>query len=107
MRYEQQELIMGTVLFHRWGFMWPPTTDELAGLGAGILRWAERPHIGGRNAVGHGNLLPHYVGVTPETRLLTDGTLPLSALREQTVETVLQAHVQEHLEAITALLGCL
>lgn len=104
MRYEQQELCMGTVLFHRWGFHLPPTPHELAGLGAGILRWAARAHIGGRNAVGHGTLLPVYEGVTPDVRLLTDGSQPLEALRHQTVDEVLRAHVQTHHEAIRDLL---
>jgi len=107
MRYEQEELVTGTVLFHRWGFDLPPTADELAGLGAGILRWAERPHIGGRNAVGHGNILPRYQGLTPETRLLTDGSAPLDVLRDRTVDEALRDHVAAHLDAITDLLRSL
>src|SRR5690606_17889713 len=35
MRYYNEELIAGTVLFHRWGFDWAPTRDEVAGPGAG------------------------------------------------------------------------
>ena len=107
MRYEALELIAGTVLYHRWGFRWPPTEPELAGLGAGLLRWAERPHVGGRNAVGHGNLLVHYEGVTPDTRLLTDGAAVMEDLRGRTVDEALADHVAGHLDAITEMLGAL
>lgn len=104
MRYENVELVTGTPLFHRWGFRWPPTRHELAGLGSGLLRWAERPHIGGRNAVGHGNLLVDYQGVTPQTELITDGSKALEGLRDQTVDQALRDHVQGHLGAIEELL---
>jgi len=107
MRYENIELVTGTVLFHRWGFLWPATRDELAGLGAGLLRWAERPHVGGRTAVGHGNLLVEYRGVTPETRLLTDGTEPIALWQDQGPDDALAAHVRENLDAIRAVLGAL
>lgn len=107
MRYEQAELVAGTVVFHRWGFRWPPNRDELAGLGAGLLRWAERPQVGGRNAVGHGNLLLSYEGVTPETRLIGDGSKPLTAFQEATPEEALVTHVREHLDEIRQVLGAL
>lgn len=107
MRFENMELVAGTVLFHRWGFRWPPTRDELAGLGAGLLRWAERPHVGGRNAVGHGNILPYYEGVTPKTQLIGDGTQPLVAFEEATPEEALANHVRDNLDGIRQVLGAL
>lgn len=107
MRYEAVELVAGTVLFHRWGLRWPATRAELAGLGAGLLRWAERPHIGGRNAVGHGNLLVSYAGVTPETRLLTDGSDALAVLRAETPAEALATHVAARLDEITRVLAAL
>lgn len=107
MRYENVELVAGTVLFHRWGFRWPPTTDELAGLAAGMLRWAERPQVGGRNAVGHGNLLPDYEGVEAETRLLGDGSAPLAEFAGRVPDEVLRDHCEAHRDAITEVLGAL
>lgn len=107
MRYEQQELVTGTVLFHRWGFRWDPTRDELAGLGAGLLRWAERAHAGGRNSRGHGNILPHYVGVTPDIKLLGSGDKPLDEFREQTVDEALREHVRDNVSEIQQVLGML
>lgn len=107
MRYEQQELVAGTVLFHRWGFEYAPTDHEIAGLGAGLLRWAERPRIGGRSAVGHGGLLPRYEGITTETRLLSDGSSALGALADRTPEEALREHVAGNLGAIRSVLASL
>lgn len=107
MRYENVELVAGTPLFHRWGFRWPPNRDELAGLASGLLRWAERPHIGGRNAVGHGNLLVGYEGVSTETKLLTDGTDTLETWQEETPEDRLRSHVSEHVDEIAEVLGAI
>lgn len=107
MRYENVELMAGTVLFHRWGFSWPPTRQELAGLGAGLLAWAERPHAGGRNAVGHGNLLLDYQGIGVETKLLGDGSAPLAELEDRGAAEVLADHVREHIADISAVLAAL
>lgn len=107
MRYENVELVAGTVIFHRWGFRWPPTRDEVAGLGAGLLRWAERPQVGGRNAVGHGNLIPSYHGVTAETKMLGDGSRPLVEFTESSPAEAVAAHVREHLHDIRIVLGAL
>jgi len=107
MRYENVELVAGTVIFHRWGFRWPPTRDEIAGFAAGLLKWAERPHVGGRNAVGHGNILPSYQGVSAETRLLGDGSKPLSDWVDESPADHMAAHVREHLDEIRAVLGAL
>lgn len=107
MRYEQEELVAGTVLFHRWGFEYAPTPHEIAGLGAGLVRWAERPRIGGRSAVGHGGFLPRYEGVTPETRLLTDGTEALAAFADRSPAEALAEHVTANLDRIRSLLSAL
>lgn len=107
MRYENVELVAGTSIFHRWGFRWPPTRDELAGLGAGLLAWAERPAVGGRNAVGHGNLLLDYRGVTAETKLLGDGSRPLADWVDQTPDEAVREHVVGHLDAIRAVMAAL
>lgn len=107
MRYEQQELVAGAVLFHRWGFRWPATRDELAGLGAGLLRWAERAHAGGRNSRGHGNVLPRYIGVTPDTKLLGTGEAALDAFREQTVDEAVRQHVRKNIDDIVRVLRSL
>lgn len=105
MRYENVELVAGTMIFHRWGFRHPPTRDELTGLGAGLLAWGERPSVGGRNAVGHGNLLLDYQGVTPETKLLGDGSRPLAEWVKQTPHDAVKEHVEGHLDAIRAVLA--
>lgn len=107
MRYEQVELCAGTVIFHRWGFRLAPTADELAGLGAGLLRWAERPSIGGRNSVGHGNLLLDYHGVTAETKLLGDGSKPLAEFIETTPAEAIAEHVRANLDGIRAVMAAL
>ena len=107
MRYENVELCAGTVLFHRWGFRWRPTETELAGLGAGLLKWAERPSVGGRNAVGHGNLLLGYQGVSVDTKLLGDGSAPLAQWSAETPEDALRDHVTGHIDAITEVLSVL
>jgi len=107
MRYENVELVAGAVLFHRWGFRWEPTRDELAGLASGLLRWAERPHVGGRNAVGHGNLLVDYQGVSPETKLLTDGESTMARWEDETPEDRLREHVAEHVDEIAEVLGAI
>lgn len=107
MRYESEELVAGTVLFHSWGFDDDPNHDELVGIGAGLLRWAERPSVGGRNAVGHGNLLPRYRGMNPEVKMITDGTEPMEVFRRQTPEEAIRDHVTGHLDAITSLLRAL
>lgn len=107
MRYENVELVAGTVLFHRWGFRWAPTPDEVAGLAAGLLRWAQRPHAGGRNSVGSGNLLLRYEGVSPQTRLLSDGSQPMALFAGSSPEDRLRAHVKEHVKAITEILAVL
>lgn len=107
MRYENVELVAGTCLFHRWGFRLQPTREELAGLAAGLMRWAERPHVGGRNSVGHGNLLVDYHGVGIETRLLGDGSTPLDTWHGETADDVLRTHVETHRDEITAVLGAL
>lgn len=105
MRYEQAELVAGTSIFHRWGFRWPATRDELAGLAAGLLAWGERPHVGGRNSVGHGNLLVDYRGANVETRLLGDGSRPLSEWTGQTPTDALRDHIQGHMGAIRDVLA--
>jgi CRISPR type IV-associated protein Csf2 len=105
MRYEAQVLITGTVLFHWWGFRWPPAREELAGFAAGLLRWAEHPHVGGRSAAGHGTLLLAYQNVQPETRLLTDGSSTLDVLRETSPQAILRAHVEAYRDAITDVLA--
>lgn len=107
MRYEQQELVAGTVFFHGWGLRWRPTNDELAGLGAGLLRWASRPSVGGRNAVGHGNILPEYHGARTETKLLGDGSKPLAELAGRTPRDVLRDHIASYKDAIADVLGAL
>lgn len=107
MRYEHEELVRGTVLWHRWGFRVDPTEEEAVALACGLLRWAERPHIGGRNARGHGNLLLDYRGVDVETRLIGDGSKSLEALDRQAPEDALSDHVTGHLDAITEVLGVL
>lgn len=107
MRYENVEMVAGTVLFHRWGFSWPATLPELASLGAGLLAWAQRPHAGGRNAVGHGNLLLDYTGVGVETKLLGDGGAPLATMEKQGAAETMTAHVREHVSDISAALAAL
>lgn len=107
MRYENVELVAGTVLFHRWGFQWTPTAPELAGLGAGLLAWAEHPHVGGRNAVGHGNLLLDYTGVGVDTRLLGDGSAPLAEMEGRGAAETMAAHVRAHVSDISAILAAL
>lgn len=107
MRYEQEELITGTVLWHRWGFIVDPPEVEIAALAAGLLRWAERPKIGGRNARGHGNLLLDYHGVNAETHLVGDGSQPLEAFAKQAPDDALRDHVTGHLDAISEALAAL
>lgn len=107
MRYEGMELVAGTVLFHRWGFRWAPTRPELAGFAAGLLRWALRPTVGGRSAVGHGSLLLDYRGMQSEVRLLTDGSDALAALEGESPDDALRAHVATHVDDITRLLASL
>lgn len=107
MRYEHVELVAGTVVFHRWGFKWPPTRAELGGLASGLMSWAERPHVGGRNAVGHGNLLTDYQGVGMETKLIGDGSQPLEGLDGGTPDEELAEHCREHVDEITEVLEAL
>jgi CRISPR type IV-associated protein Csf2 len=107
MRYEQMELVAGTVLFHRWGFRLPATPLELAGLGAGLVRWAQRPSLGGRNSIGHGNVIPTYQGleVHSTVKLLTDGDRPLDAFKTQSATESLREHVRANVKEIESALG--
>ena len=107
MRYEQEELVAGATLFHRWGFRVEPNEAETAGLASGLLRWAERPHVGGRNARGHGNLLLDYRGANAEVRLVGDGSSSVAALSDWDPAAALGDHVSAHLEAIGTVLGAL
>lgn len=107
MRYEQVELVAGTVLFHRWGFRLPATAMELAGLGAGLLRWAQRPSLGGRNSIGHGNVVPTYQGIEMHSslKLLTDGDRPLDAFKNQSATEALREHVRANVKQIETVLA--
>jgi len=107
MRYENMELVAGTVLLHRWGFRWSPMHTELASFAAGLLRWAADPRVGGRSAVGHGSLLLDYHGVRADVRLLTDGEGALATLAAQRPEDVLREHVAARRDDITRTLAAL
>ena len=74
---------------------------------AGLLRWAERPHAGGRNAIGHGNLIPDYQGVTPTTKLLGDGENALGHTDQASLTRDLREHVQQNMEAIRQVLNAI